>query len=154
MSSTKSPVLKLVEEIIAADPGVRFASIIDKNGDVVEGIMNSGKTNLKSQQEEEYFCKQVAKRRKIRKEFDASLGKVRYVQWSGKNLRRLYCILPIIQYTLRLNRRWVWLNVFIIPSTTSPFLSMIDAKRTPGSAAITPQVLALGIWCSTYTVLA
>ena len=71
MSSTKSPVLKLVEEIIAADPGVRFASIIDKNGDVVEGIMNSGKTNLKSQQEEEYFCKQVAKRRKIRK---ASLG--------------------------------------------------------------------------------
>ena len=31
MSSTKSPVLKLVEEIIAADPGVRFASIIDKN---------------------------------------------------------------------------------------------------------------------------
>ena len=61
MSSTKSPVLKLVEEIIAADPGVRFASIIDKNGDVVEGIMNSGKTNLKSQQEEEYFCKQVAK---------------------------------------------------------------------------------------------
>ena len=89
MSSTKSPVLKLVEEIIAADPGVRFASIIDKNGDVVEGIMNSGKTNLKSQQEEEYFCKQVAKRRKIRKEFDASLGKVRYVQVEREKLTQI-----------------------------------------------------------------
>ena len=98
MSSTKSPVLKLVEEIIAADPGVRFASIIDKNGDVVEGIMNSGKTNLKSQQEEEYFCKQVAKRRKIRKEFDASLGKVRYVQVEREKLTQI--VLYPTDYTI------------------------------------------------------
>ena len=100
MSSTKSPVLKLVEEIIAADPGVRFASIIDKNGDVVEGIMNSGKTNLKSQQEEEYFCRQVAKRRKIRKEFDASLGKVLRTGGAGKT----YQIVCILYYTIVLCR--------------------------------------------------
>ena len=46
MSSKKSPVLKLVEEIIAVGSGVRFASIIDQNGNVVEGIMNRGKTAI------------------------------------------------------------------------------------------------------------
>ena len=123
MSSTKSPVLKLVEEIIAADPGVRFASIIDKNGDVVEGIMNSGKTNLKSQQEEEYFCKQVAKRRKIRKEFDASLGKVRYVQVEReKSQIVLYPTdYATIYFTLELEMGWRTCSLF--PLDASPFLS-------------------------------
>ena len=41
--------------------------------------MQAGKTNLKSQKEEEHFCNQVAMRRSMRKEFDRSLGKVRYV---------------------------------------------------------------------------
>jgi LPS sulfotransferase NodH len=41
--------------------------------------MKSGKTSLKSQKEEEHFCKQVAQRKAMRKEFDKSLGKVRYV---------------------------------------------------------------------------
>ena len=58
---------------------MRFASIIDLNGNILEGIMNEGKTSLESQKQEEYFCKQVAKRRKMRKEFDRQLGKVRYV---------------------------------------------------------------------------
>ncbi len=98
MSSKKSPVLKLVEEIIAVGSGVRFASIIDQNGNVVEGIMNRGKTNLKSQREEEYFCKQVAQRRKIRKEFDASLGKVRYVQVEREKLTQI--VLYPADYTI------------------------------------------------------
>ncbi|MDI1495272.1 MAG: hypothetical protein K8823_578 [Cenarchaeum symbiont of Oopsacas minuta] len=89
MSNNKPPVLKLVEEIIAIDPGVRFASIIDKDGNVVEGIMNSKKTNLKSQQEQEYFCKQVANRRAMRKEFDNSLGKVRYVHVEREKLTQI-----------------------------------------------------------------
>ncbi len=98
MSNSKSPVLKLVEEIITVDPGVRFASIIDKNGNVVEGIMNSGKTNLKSQQEEEYFCKEVAKRRKIHKEFDTSLGKVRYIHVEREKLTQI--VLYPADYTI------------------------------------------------------
>ena len=41
--------------------------------------MKEGKTSLKSQREEEHFCKQVALRRRIRNEFNKSLGKVDYV---------------------------------------------------------------------------
>ena len=58
---------------------MRFAAIIDLNGNIVEGIMKEGKTSLESQKQEEYFCKQVADRRKMRQEFDRPLGKVRYV---------------------------------------------------------------------------
>ena len=71
--------LKIVEKIISLDSQMRFASIIDLNGNIVEGIMNEGKTSLESQKQEEYFCKQVADRRKMRQEFDRPLGKVRYV---------------------------------------------------------------------------
>jgi hypothetical protein len=41
--------------------------------------MKECKTSLKSQKEEEHFCKQVAIRRKMRNEFNKSLGKVDYV---------------------------------------------------------------------------
>ena len=37
------------------------------------------KNSLESQRQEEHFCKQVSQRRKMRKEFDRPLGKVRYV---------------------------------------------------------------------------
>ena len=71
--------LEIVEKIVALDINMRFASIIDHDGNILEGIMNQGKTSLESQKQEEYFCKQVARRRKMRKEFDRQLGKVRYV---------------------------------------------------------------------------
>ena len=58
---------------------MRFAAIIDPKGNIREAIMKSGKTSLESQKEEEHFCKQVAQRRTMRKEFDRTLGKVRYV---------------------------------------------------------------------------
>ena len=75
----KQNLLEIAEKIITLDSNMRFASIIDLNGNILEGIMNEGKTSLESQKQEEYFCKQVAKRRKMRKEFDRQLGKVRYV---------------------------------------------------------------------------
>ena len=79
MSAQKVDLLDLVENIIDLDPKMRFAAIIDPKGNIREAIMKSGKTNLKSQKEEEHFCQQVAQRRRMRKEFDKSLGKVRYV---------------------------------------------------------------------------
>ena len=72
--------LPIVEDIIALDPKMRFAAIIDLKGNISEAIMKEGKTSLKSQKEEEHFCKQVAMRRKIRQQFDKSLGPVNYVQ--------------------------------------------------------------------------
>jgi len=71
--------MELVEDIIDLDPNMRFTAIIDVKGNIVEAIMKSGKTSLKTQKEEAHFCKQVAQRRKMRKEFDKHLGKVRYV---------------------------------------------------------------------------
>ena len=79
MAAKKVDLLDLVEKIIGLDPKMRFAAIIDPKGNIREAIMKSGKTTLKSQKEEEHFCQQVAQRRKMRKEFDKSLGKVRYV---------------------------------------------------------------------------
>ena len=79
MVATKIDLLKIVESMINLDPKMRFAAIIDLKGNIREGIMKSGKTSLKTQKGEEHFCKQVALRRKMRKEFDRTLGKVRYV---------------------------------------------------------------------------
>jgi hypothetical protein len=79
MATKKIDLLQVVEEIINLDPKMRFAAIIDSKGNIREAIMKGGKTSLKSQKEEEHFCQQVAQRRSMRKEFDKSLGKVRYV---------------------------------------------------------------------------
>jgi len=75
----KLELVDIVEDIINLDPKMRFAGVIDLDGNIVESIIKSGKTSLESQKEEEHFCKQVAERRKMRKSFDNSLGKVRYV---------------------------------------------------------------------------
>ena len=77
--TSRKPLLEIVEKIVNLDSHMRFAAIIDLNGNIVEGIMKEGKTSLESQKQEEYFCKQVADRRKMRQEFDRPLGKVRYV---------------------------------------------------------------------------
>ncbi|MBI2128530.1 MAG: hypothetical protein HYU00_05815 [Nitrosarchaeum sp.] len=79
MKAAKIDLVKLVESMINLDPKMRFAAIIDTKGNIREAIMKSGKTSLKTQKEEEHFCKQVAQRRKMRREFDRTLGKVRYV---------------------------------------------------------------------------
>lgn len=85
----KSDLLDLVEDIIELDPKMRFASIIDLKGNILEAIMKSGKTSLKTQKEEEHFCRQVAKRRKMRHEFDRHLGKVRYVHVEREKVTQL-----------------------------------------------------------------
>ena len=79
MGIKKTDLLDMVQNILKLDSKMRFAAIIDPKGNIREAIMKTGKTSLKSQKEEEHFCKQVAQRRSMRKEFDRSLGKVRYV---------------------------------------------------------------------------
>ncbi|MDO8640655.1 MAG: hypothetical protein Q7R33_03850 [Nitrosarchaeum sp.] len=79
MMGAKIDLLKIVESMIDLDPKMRFAAIIDTKGNIREAIMKSGKTSLKTQKEEEHFCKDVAQRRKMRRKFDRTLGKVRYV---------------------------------------------------------------------------
>jgi len=75
----KVDLLDIVQKILNLDSQMRFVAIIDTKGKIREAIMKAGKTSLESQKEEEHFCKQVAQRRAMRKEFDRTLGKVRYV---------------------------------------------------------------------------
>lgn len=80
MAAKKKPdLIDVVQKILNLDSQMRFAAIIDAKGNIREAIMKTGKTSLESQKEEEHFCKQVAQRRAMRKEFDKTLGKVRYV---------------------------------------------------------------------------
>jgi hypothetical protein len=89
MNSHKVDLVPVVEDILSLDPMMRFAAIIDLNGNISEGIMKEGKTSLKSQKEEEHFCKQVAIRRKIRKQFDKSLGPVNYVHIERRKVTQI-----------------------------------------------------------------
>jgi len=81
--------LKITEQIIGLNPKMRFVGIIDLHGNIVEGIMKKGKSSLESQKESEHFCKQIAKRRKMRKEFDNGLGKVRYIHVERDSVTQL-----------------------------------------------------------------
>ena len=76
---TSKSLLEIIEKIVNLDSQMRFVAIIDLKGNIIEGIMKEGKTSLESQKQEEHFCKQVADRRRMRQEFDKTLGKVRYV---------------------------------------------------------------------------
>jgi len=87
--SKKPDLLEIVEEIIDLDSKMRFVAIIDLKGKILEAIMKTGKTSLKTQKEEEHFCKQVSLRRKMRYEFNLHLGKVRYVHVEREKVTQL-----------------------------------------------------------------
>ncbi len=102
MAKKRIDLLDLVQKILKLDAKMRFAAIIDPKGNIREAIMKSGKTNLKSQKEEEHFCKQVAQRRSMRKEFDKSLGKVRYVHIEREKVSQMvvYTKRNIVYFTM------------------------------------------------------
>ena len=90
MTPTKPiDLLGLAEKIIDLDKKIRFVGIINSKGNILEGIMKKGKTSLESQKEEQHFCQQVVQRRKMRKEFDKTLGKVRYVHVEREKVTQL-----------------------------------------------------------------
>ena len=102
MTKQKLDLLDIVQEIIKLDSQMRFVAIIDPKGNIREAIMKAGKTSLKSQKEEEHFCKQVSQRRSMRKEFDRSLGKVRYVHVEREKVSQMviYTKRNIVYFTM------------------------------------------------------
>jgi hypothetical protein len=102
MTAKKVDLLEIVEDIINLDPKMRFAAIIDSKGNIREAIMKGGKTSLKTQKEEAHFCQQVAQRRSMRKEFDKSLGKVRYVHVEREKVTQMvaYTKRNIVYFTM------------------------------------------------------
>jgi len=89
VAKKKIDLLGLVEKIVGLNSKMRFAAIIDAKGNISEGIMKKGQTSLNSQKEEEHFCAQVAQRRIMRKEFNRSLGKVRYIHVEREKVSQL-----------------------------------------------------------------
>ncbi len=94
MAKKQVDLQEVVGEIINLSPKMRFVGIIDLKGNIVEGIMKEGKTSLESQREQEHFCQQIAQRRRMRKEFDRTLGKVRYVHVERDHVSQLVVYTP------------------------------------------------------------
>lgn len=98
----KADLLGIVQDILKLDSKMRFAAVIDPKGNIREAIMKAGKTSLKNQREEEHFCRQVAQRRSMRREFDRSLGKVRYVHVEREKVSQMviYTKRSIVYFTM------------------------------------------------------
>ena len=86
VSAKETQLLKVVEDVLALNTAMRFASILDLKGNIIEGIMKDRKTSLESQKQQEEFCKDAAKARKMREAYDKKLGKVRYVHTERENV--------------------------------------------------------------------
>jgi len=103
--------LKVVENILAFNTAMRFASILDLRGNIIEGIMKDRKTSLESQKQQEKFCKDAAKARKMREAYDKKLGKVRYVHTERENVTQItvyvkkYTIFITMEPELSVNKK-------------------------------------------------
>ena len=81
--------LQIVEKILNLDPAMRFAAVLDLKGNILEGIMQENKTSLESQKQQEKYCNDVAKARKMREDYDEKLGKVRYIHTERENITQI-----------------------------------------------------------------
>jgi len=112
MHQTKDEqLLKVVENILAFNTAMRFAAILDLRGNIIEGIMKDRKTSFESQKQQEKFCKDAAKARKMREAYDKKLGKVRYVHTERENVTQItvyvkkYTIFITMEPELSVNKK-------------------------------------------------
>tara|TARA_B100001750_G_C15388619_1_gene536243 strand:- start:234 stop:614 length:381 start_codon:yes stop_codon:yes gene_type:complete len=112
LSPTKeTKLLKIVEDILELESAMRFAAILDLKGNILEGIMKESKTSLESQKQQEKFCKDAAKARKMREVYDDTLGKVRYIHTERENVTQITSYTPnctifiTMEPELRINKK-------------------------------------------------
>ena len=112
MQQTKDEqLLKVAENILAFNTAMRFAGILDLKGNIIEGIMKDRKTSLETQKQQEKFCKDAAKARKMREAYDKKLGKVRYVHTERENVTQItvyvkkYTIFITMEPELSVNKK-------------------------------------------------
>ena len=89
VNAKEAELLKVAENILSLNTAMRFAAILDLKGNIIEGIMKDRKTSLESQKQQEKFCKDAAKARKMREAYDKKLGKVRYVHTERENVTQI-----------------------------------------------------------------
>ena len=79
----------LISKIGKLHKKIRFVAIIDKNGKILKTEMRDEVPSLLKTKNEEKFCQDVTIRRKMREEFDKSLGKVRFVNVERENISQI-----------------------------------------------------------------
>ena len=79
----------LIQKIGKLHKKIRFVAIINKNGKILKTEMRDEVPSLLKTKNEEKFCQDVSVRRKMREEFDKSLGKVRFVNVERENISQI-----------------------------------------------------------------
>ena len=85
----KNELDSLIKKIGKLNKKIRFVAIIHKNGKILKTEMRDEVPSLLKTKNEEKFCKDVNVRRKMREEFDKSLGKVRFVNVERENISQI-----------------------------------------------------------------
>ncbi len=110
-ANKETELLVIVEKILKLDPAMRFAAILDLDGNILEGIMQENKTSLESQKQQEKCCKDAAKARKMREVYDDALGMVRYIHTERENVTQITSYSPnctifiTMEPELRINKK-------------------------------------------------
>ncbi len=79
----------IIHKIGKLNKKIRFVAIINKNGKILKTEMRDEVPSLLKTKNEEKFCQDVTVRRKMREEFDKSLGKVRFVNVERENISQI-----------------------------------------------------------------
>jgi len=79
----------LIKKIGKLHKKIRFVAIISKNGKILKTEMRDEVPSLLKTKNEEKFCQDVTIRRKMREEFDKTLGKVRFVNVERENISQI-----------------------------------------------------------------
>ena len=85
----KNELDSLIKKIGKLHKKIRFVAIIHKNGKILKTEMRDEVPSLLKTKNEEKFCQDVTARRKMREEFDKSLGKVRFVNVERENISQI-----------------------------------------------------------------
>ena len=85
----KTQLVSVISKIFKLNKKIRYIAIISDSGKIISSEMKLDKHSLLKQQNEEKFCKDVVKRKKMRREFEKSLGKVRYVNVERENITQI-----------------------------------------------------------------
>ena len=85
----KNELDSLIKKIGKLHKKIRFVAIIHKNGKILKTEMRDEVPSLLKTKNEEKFCQDVSLRRKMREEFDKSLGKVRFVNVERENISQI-----------------------------------------------------------------
>ena len=85
----KNELDSLIKKIGKLHKKIRFVAIIHKNGKILKTEMRDEVPSLLKTKNEEKFCQDVTVRRKMREEFDKSLGKVRFVNVERENISQI-----------------------------------------------------------------